>query len=95
MREALVILTVLLILLILTAIRYRKQLLGVIHIWRMLKNARSAASTGNKEIREPGSVLLVNCAKCGTWVSQADAIKLNSRTFLCSTKCVETPARQV
>ncbi len=88
MREGLVILAIILILLILTAIRYRKQLMTVVHVWRMLKSARSAATTREKEIDEPTDVPLVNCAKCGAWVSQAETVKISPNTFLCVEKCM-------
>jgi len=91
MREALVILAIILILLVLTGIRYRKQLMTVIHIWRMLKSARSAAATRENEINEPADVPLVSCAKCGAWVSQSEAVKIGSNTFLCAAKCMRSP----
>ena len=91
MREALVILLVLFVILALTAVRYRKQIAAMLHIWRSLKAMRS-------QIKEKGSVTepsipagpLVNCAKCGTWVPEQRAIKLRGGTNYCSSACLES-----
>lgn len=68
----------------LTAIRYRKQIAGMIKVARLLKEAK--ASTGFRTpVRsdEKASVPLVNCAKCGVWVPQNKAIKQRNG-FYCS-----------
>ncbi|MFZ1700508.1 MAG: PP0621 family protein [Pyrinomonadaceae bacterium] len=89
MRETLFILFVILVLLGLTAIRYRKTIAGLLGVAKMLKEAKNAA-TGNTIGGEPASVQLVNCAKCGVWVPQAKAIRQREGVFYCSTNCQKT-----
>lgn len=91
MREALVILAILLVLVILTGIRYRKQLMMLVQVWRMLKNARSGTTADEKQIDKPKDVPLINCAKCGAWVSRSEAVKIGSNKFLCTEKCMRSP----
>ena len=86
MRDALFILFVIFLLLALTAIRYRKQVIAMIRIHRMMKNA--AGSQAEKQIRNDGSTKLVNCAKCGVWVPQNTAIVFPGNQHYCSMKCL-------
>jgi len=94
MKEAVFIAVVLLILIVLTAIRYRKQLIAVLNIWRMLRSMRQMSPTRDAQIS--GSTKsagpLVNCVKCGNWVPETHAIKLG-RAAYCSAECVEKSAR--
>lgn len=89
MREALLILGVIAVLLALTAIRYRRQLVVGYRIWKTLKAARE--TEGNTEIRKtapkPGE-RLVKCHRCGTWKPRSSAITLGTSAY-CSSKCVE------
>lgn len=91
MKEAFFIIFVVFLLFGLTAIRYRKQIAGLIGLARMLKDAKDAAGQG-RSIRghDQGSVQLVNCAKCGVWVPQNKAIKLRDGYFYCSDICRTT-----
>ena len=94
MREAFFILIVIAVLLGLTAIRYRKQIAAMMHIWRSLKSMRE--QVGQPQVpSEKAEQLgpLVNCAKCGTWVPEQRAIKFPGGTFYCSSKCLETATR--
>ena len=93
MREAFVILIVIAVLLGLTAIRYRKQIAAMIHIWRSLKSMRQQAQrqVQPEKAEELGS--LVSCAKCGTWVPEQRAIKLRGGIVYCSSNCLETAAK--
>jgi hypothetical protein len=88
MREALVILLVLVLLLALTAVRYRKQIAGVLGIARMLRDAKRAASGMQQNLPQEGgkAVQLVSCAKCGVWVPQAKARKVGE-IYFCSSTC--------
>lgn len=91
MREALFIVAVILFLFGLTAFRYRRQIVTVVRIWQIAKRAR-AERMGPREPTdrvEVGSEPLVNCAKCGAWVSEGTAIRLGKTTFFCSTACFE------
>lgn len=96
MREAFFILFVVAVLLGLTAIRYRKQIAGMIGFARMLKEAKQAVTQGTAS--SPGndgkSIPLVNCSKCGVWVPQNKA-RMVGEVFFCSDECVQMqkPAR--
>ena len=96
MKEAFFILLVFAVILGLTAIRYRKQIVTMLHIWRSLKSMRDQVK--EKQVRPKESIpagQLVNCAKCGTWVPEQKAIQLRGGTFYCSSSCLESavPAR--
>lgn len=87
MREFIFILIVILALLALTAIRYRKTIAGIFSVAKMLKEAKEAAS-GTKAVGgEKPSVQLVNCAKCGVWVPQNKALKRGESFYYCSEAC--------
>ena len=88
MREAFFILLIVGVLLGLTAIRYRKQIAGMIGLARMLKDAKQNISEGSNSIRgdDGKSIPLVNCSKCGVWVPQTKARKVGD-VFYCSDEC--------
>ena len=89
MREAIFILLVVFGLLALTALRYRKQIAGMIGLARMLKEAKQKITQGSNQIRgQEKSVPLVNCSKCGIWVPQSKARRVGD-IFFCSDQCVE------
>lgn len=92
MREALLILLVLMVLLGLTAYRYRRQIRSALEFYRMLQSVRDKTRSNPDQIRdEPSSKgPLVNCQKCGTWVPEETAVRLGRSSFYCSTKCLET-----
>ena|SRR5687768_14741048 len=93
MKEALVILIVLAVILILTAVRYRKQITAVLQIWRSLKSMRQQVKQKQEQVGTNDSVAagpLVNCARCGTWVPEQKAIKLRGGIVYCSSSCLET-----
>ena len=93
MREALIILLVILVLFALTAFRYRKQIAAMLQVWRMLKSMKQATRPTENQINSSEKAVnarLVNCAKCGTWVPESNALKLRN-TFYCSAACVERP----
>ncbi len=83
--EIIFILLVIAVLLGLTAIRYRKQISGIIGFARMLKEAKKGAIQSWDE-REPAwaGVQLVHCAKCGVWVPESKAMKLRDGNSYCS-----------
>jgi hypothetical protein len=75
-REALFILVIVAILLAVTAVKYRRQINGVIAFARMLKDAKNAAQVSSMRTPQPqprSSVQLVNCSKCGVWVPESKA----------------------
>ena len=84
MKEVFFILFVVMLLAALTAVRYRKQISGMIGLAKVLKEAKnnigqSRSIQGEKQ----ASVQLVNCAKCGVWVPQNKARK-SGDLFHCS-----------
>ena len=82
MREGFFILLVILVLLGLTAVRYRKQIAGMIGLARALKDAKDAG-VQERTTSEHASVQLVNCSKCGVWVPQDKALR-RGETFICT-----------
>lgn len=90
MREFIIIFAVILVLLALTAVKYRKQIAGLIGVARMLKDAKDAVRQNSIRGEDPRSVQLVNCAKCGIWVPQDKAIRIRDGYFYCSDECVKT-----
>jgi hypothetical protein len=90
MKEALFILLILAVILALTAIRYRKQIATMLHIWRSLKAMRQQVKEKQMPAENVSPGPLVNCVKCGTWVPEGRAIKLRGGTFYCSSACLET-----
>jgi hypothetical protein len=94
MREAIVILGVIVILLLLTAFRYRKQLMAGLEIWRMFKKMRQDVVGNSKHDPqvEPPSGRLMSCSKCGTWVLEEKAIRIGGMATYCSRKCFEGTA---
>lgn len=87
MRDAIFILFVAFILFGLSAIRYRKQISGVIGFARVLNDAKeSAGQSRTINRKDRGSVQLVNCAGCGVWVPQNKAMKLRDGFSYCE-KC--------
>ena len=89
MKEALFILLVIFVLAALTAVRYRKQITGMIGIARMLRQTTKgigSMSPGVRRQREK-TVPLVNCSACGVWVPRTKAIQLRDQ-YYCSDKCL-------
>jgi Pyruvate/2-oxoacid:ferredoxin oxidoreductase delta subunit len=75
-REAVLILVVIAVLLALTAVKYRRQIVGMISVARMLKAAATASKTGQIRTRQPevrATAQLVNCSGCGVWVPEEKA----------------------
>lgn len=96
MKEALFIFLVLLVLAGLTAYRYRRGIRTALEFWRMVKTARNAAPRpAGKPIREEPAAAgaLVNCQKCGKWVSENVAVRLGRKSFYCSTRCLEASSK--
>jgi hypothetical protein len=91
MKEAIFILLVVLVLAVITAIRYRKQIAGVIGIARMLRDTTRTVARGTKDLSGDAgtSIPLVNCSKCGVWVPKNKAIRSGGLLF-CSEDCLKT-----
>ena len=92
MKEALFIFVVIGVLAALTAVRYRKQITGMINVARMLKETSRNVTGLNKKVSgETKSIPLVNCSKCGVWVPQGKAIKARD-VYYCSNACLNAPS---
>ncbi len=83
MKEGFVILVVIVVLLALTAVRYRKQINSMIGVAKMLKEVKDSAVAGRQIKPEPTSVQLVSCAKCGVWIPQGRSLQ-RQHNFYCS-----------
>jgi hypothetical protein len=91
MKETIFILLVVLVLFGITAIRYRKQIAGVIGFARMIRDAADPSKSG-REIPESKTAApreLVSCSSCGTWVPRDRAIRFDAKTHYCSKACVQ------
>ena len=92
----LVILFILLMVFVLLALRYRRQIQTGFQVWRMFRQVRQSSkqpvNTATKAKIEK-SESLVRCARCGKWIAPSDAVKLRSNTTYCSTNCMEKAAR--
>lgn len=93
MREFFFVFVVILVLLGLTAIRYRKQIVSFIGFARMMKDVKDQAGATRTLNTEKGSGQLVNCSKCGVWIPQNKAIA-RGNTTLCS-NCLQTTDSQL
>ena len=88
MREALFILAVVAVILILTAVRYRKQISGAIGIAKALKEAqRPQAMSGE---RKAGA--LVACTQCGIRIPEDKAVPLGGGSYRCDRHCSKVRA---
>lgn len=89
MREGLFIMFVFLVLLGLTAIKYRKQIAALLELSRVIRGTAlpTNRSGGNFPNSQPTSIPLVNCSQCGVWVPQNKARKVRD-IFFCSDECI-------
>lgn len=84
------------VLFVIIATRYRRQIVGAIEIYKMFRQVRQQMKPKEeKQIIQPVSKneVLVRCGKCGKWVNESNALNLRSKTFYCSTKCMEQAVR--
>lgn len=96
MRESLFILAVIVVIFVLTAVRYRRQINGAIRVWRMFKALRQQTGKDVRKNLNRGQqtrpLSLVNCAGCGSWIPEADAVRLGRTSYFCSGRCLEETA---
>jgi hypothetical protein len=90
MREALIIFAVIALLVVLTAIKYRRQIVGLIGFYKTFKSMRDTIREGgNQRImrdRHDG-IELVKCARCGKWVSPSSAESLSGEVVCSEPSC--------
>jgi len=94
----LIILALIVVLGVIIASRFRKQIQMALYVFRMFRKMRQMNNNDKKQIDEKANseeTALVNCAKCGTWIPQNKALKLRSGVFYCSANCLETTAKAV
>lgn len=94
----LVILLILLLVLSLIALRYRKQIQMGLYMWRMFKKMREMNKTDEKQLETTEistNSPLVKCSNCGIWLTQKKALNLRSKTYYCSTECMEKAVSSV
>ena len=91
----LILLILLFCLLAIIATRYRRRIKTAIEIWGSLKKEHQEKQSHQQKIKEietEKEVPLVKCQKCGNWIAQKKALKLNSGSYFCSSNCLEKSA---
>ena len=90
MKEAAFVLLVVLGLLAVTAVRYRKQIAGILGLARALKDVKDSISQSRVIGTEAkAGIPLVNCSTCGVWVPQNKGIRIRE-TYYCSEECLSS-----
>lgn len=86
MVKFLLVLVLILIVLAMIAVRFRKQINGLIATARFLKEAKEAAQQAQlgraprpQATKTP--VHLINCSKCGVWVPQDKAVRQAGQAY--------------
>jgi len=92
----LIILGIVLLVLLLVALRYRKQIFAAYQIWKMFRQMKQAGKPAEKQPTKTENlkeVPLVRCEKCGKWISPDGALKLRQEKYYCSSTCMERAAK--
>lgn len=95
MTEWIIVLAVILLIVVFTAVRYRRQITMGIQILQMFRKMRAMGKPAEKPAKQKESlkdVQLVRCDRCGKWIEPASALKLKANTY-CSTNCMERAAK--
>jgi hypothetical protein len=77
MRDALFILVVIAILLALTAIKYRRQVVAMIQFYKQVKAVQSKMNQpgmGRSQVDGERGIQLIKCSRCQKWIPQSEAI---------------------
>jgi hypothetical protein len=94
MTKFLVITFLIVVLLGLVLLRFRKQIqtaLYVLRMFRQMRNANRPAAEKTIEKKEtPAGGPLVRCSRCGTWIPKTAAMNLGGKTYYCSANCIES-----
>ncbi len=94
--KLLIIISLLFVLGAFVAIRYRRQLEMAVYFWKMFRKLQQAGEPAKRQIKKQenlNDVSLVKCAKCKAWIPQQTALNLRSKTFYCSTNCMESAVK--
>jgi hypothetical protein len=89
MRDALFILVVIAILLCLTAIKYRRQIVTMIAFYKQVKAVRSKLGqpvTGRSQVDGERGIQLIKCSRCQKWIPQSEAMGSVSKP-VCARGC--------
>jgi hypothetical protein len=89
MRDALFILVVIAILLGLTAIKYRRQVVAMIQFYKQVKAVQSKMNqpgVGRSQVNGDRGIQLIKCSRCQKWIPQSEAIGDVSRP-VCANGC--------
>jgi hypothetical protein len=89
MTKALIILLAVALLVVLTAIRYRRQIVGLISFYRQVKAIRAGISVKGKDAilnDDRTGIRLLKCARCGKWIPKNESRDLGGQT-VCSQAC--------
>ncbi len=92
----LIILALLMIVVSMIALKYRKHIQTGLYMWRMFRQMRQVSKPTEKKIENPiadKNANLVRCARCGKWISASTALNLRPNTSYCSTVCMEKASR--
>lgn len=94
MTKFLVITFLILVLLGLVLLRFRKQIQTALYVLKMFRQMRRAGQPpAEKTIdtkEKTGGGQLIRCARCGTWIPETSAMKLGAKTYYCSANCIES-----
>lgn len=78
-----------LFLLMIISVRFRRQIIGMIQVWKVFKQVNKPPEKQIKKQAEDGDIALVKCARCGNWILQTEAVNFRSNEFYCSPNCFE------
>lgn len=88
MREFLLVFAVVVAILALTALKYRKQLAALVGVIRFLSSDQNGGTRRFDATRHAGNAgQLVKCDICGIWVPKVKA-RIDGRRVICSDKCL-------
>lgn len=73
-------------------VRFRRQIIGMIQIWKIFKQVNNPSEKQIKKDAANGDIALVNCANCGNWIPQNKASNFRANEFYCSVNCAEKTA---
>ncbi len=90
--KLLIIFVLLLVVLALIAMRYRKQIQTGVYVWRMFRKMRQVNKPQEKRIEtdeNPAKATLIRCVGCGNWVAESNVLKMGNKISYCSSACIE------
>ena len=89
MKEAVFIILAIAVLLGLTAVRYRRQIVAFISFYKQLKAVRTnfRENTASKNQGDVTGIQLVKCSRCGKWIPETEVSGSGSHP-VCRSGCV-------